>query len=265
MQKSPNRLAALLGVILISAAPAMGAIITVDSITQFGVNGADMAGSLLVTAMFDDGSSETASWISTGAFSGQTSGSTGWSLGVTDITGSGCLFTDCGDTQPIGLADTRDAALIRGLWTLETNEDGPAITSLELTGLGADDSTMTIFDRFFRTDPPFNGPDDFGTLGSDLGFTYSDTDPLLPTAPPPGTFGQYLDPIQLSGSGGPLNDVFATFVLNFNEDPFEPSSSMTFLLDTDLSTPPAVPEPSTLLLFASGFLGLTAYRRRSRR
>ena len=43
------------------------------------------------------------------------------------------------------------------------------------------------------------------------------------------------------------------------------SYDVTFIDNGDTGTPPTVPEPTTMLLFGSGLVGLVAYRLRSKK
>ena len=101
-----------------------------------------------------------------------------------------------------------------------------------------------------------------GTLGSMQGWTFSETG----SSPYLNTYTiTYSGAIYLRGedwADPPVGDLYRYLTIDFGTTSFNAGSKLTFRADTDKMTP--VPEPTTLLLFATGLAGLVAVGRRRR-
>ena len=101
-----------------------------------------------------------------------------------------------------------------------------------------------------------------GTNGSMQGWTFSETG----SSPYPNTYTvTYSGAIYLKGENwadSPVGDLYRYLTIDFGTTSFNAGSKLTFRADTDKMTP--VPEPTTLLLFATGLAGLAAVGRHRR-
>ena len=218
-----------------------GTVNEVEDVTAFNTIASMMQG-MVVTAYFSSGDPEKKIWGSLPSTNpGELFGvqGNGWSLQM-----SGNTFSD--------------------LWTLTSS--GASITSLVLDGMAGN----TIFDKSLLDS---DGDLVSGTPGSGLGGTFSlvgtTTWDLVVT---------YSDAVRVPNkederllyTDGILGDIFGSLTIGFyqkNQDqslsflPFE-NSTLTFKADTDNINP--IPEPATLLLFATGLAGLAAAGRRRR-
>ncbi len=191
--------------------------------------GTTMAG-LSVTAFFSTGGSETVSWEATTSGAGGVSGSS-WSLTVG--------------------GDTLGAF---GAWSLNTSGEG-------LSGLLIDAGPgNTVFDIDPEGDD-FSGAGNLGTLGSGKGLT------LTLTGGPANLdiLATYVDGVSLDGAPA-VGDLFRTLEITFATG-LPVGSTVTYFADTDsvLSLAP-IPEPSSILLFGTGFGVMLGYAwRRQRR
>ena len=218
-----------------------GTLIPATQITGFSPGGIAMAG-MKVTAYYktDDFStltSETITWgvIGTGGTGGTGAGvqGTGWSL----------LF-ESEDTyyKP---------------WKL--NSTGAIIEKIVLDGLPGN----TVFDIKYQatSDVPYGIP---GTSGSARGWDFSvqsagtyTTDGVITAT--------YSNEVYLPNKL-PVGDLFSQLTIGFAPGFLGSSSNplaLTFLADTDKMKAP-IPEPATLLLFATGLAGLAVVGRRRR-
>lgn len=202
------------------------------ALTGFQTYG-DMMDGMSVTAYFAGGGSETRSWTDTGS-------------GAGGVTGTGWTLAESGDTYG-------------GYWTLTATS---AIASIFIDAGTGD----TVFDRTFSPYP--------GTSGSANGWDFS-----IVGVNNWDITATYRDVVALQGSD-PVGDLFRTLTISFGSGSFGPgadtlavgaaSAMLTFVADTDnLSIsgdirPEPVPEPTTMLLFGSGLVGLAAVGRRKR-
>ena len=218
-----------------------GNVYEVEDVTEFNTIASMMQG-MVVTAYFSAGDPEEKIW---GSLSSTNSGE------LFGVEGNGWSLQMSGNT-------------FSGLWTLTSS--GASITSLVLDGMAGN----TIFDKsLFDSD----GDPVSGTSGSGLGGTFSlvgtTTWDLVVT---------YSDAVRIpykydereSYIDGILGDIFGSLTIGFYQRgqdnslavlPFE-NSKLTFKADTDNINP--IPEPATLLLFATGLAGLAAVGRRRR-
>jgi hypothetical protein len=197
------------------------------------VTGKDMVG-MEVTVTFSNNESNTYYWEDlAGDYSG-----------VSDSWGS-LLFNDDENTYFEG-----------NTWDLSINEDY-FVSSLILTG------GNTVFDLVYNT----GAETDWGTPGSELGYWEGNPDATLDNVQTYGTsvfnnvstFWEFSDPVYLVGSDA-VGDVYNTLALTF----LSPLTNQTLSweVDTDLVKP--VPEPSAILLFGAGLIGIGALARRKK-
>ena len=211
-----------------------GTVNEVEDVTAFNTIASMMQG-MVVTAYFSSGDPEKKIWGSLPSTNpGELFGvqGNGWSLQM-----SGNTFSD--------------------LWTLTSS--GASITSLVLDGMAGN----TIFDKSLLDS---DGDLVSGTPGSGLGGTFSlvgtTTWDLVVT---------YSDAVRVPNKyderilylDGILGDIFGSLTIDFSLEPEGSpfyNSTLTFKADTDNINP--IPEPATLLLFATGLAGLAAVGRR---
>jgi len=197
-----------------------------EALTGFGTTGSDMDG-MGVTAFFADFTSETVFWADTAPGAGAAFG-TGWK-----ITEAGSTFT--------------------GAWTL-TNTTGKTLASIEIdAGLG---------DTVYDTD--FGGA--VGTAGSALGKSFITSDDagldIIAT---------YIDEVSLTGDAV-VGDLFRSLRIDFQGHGHAGLASghspFRYVTDTDnIETAgdiDVIPEPTSLILLSTGFLGLLALKRRKK-
>ena len=216
-----------------------GTVNEVEDVTAFNTFASMMQG-MVVTAYFSSGDPEEKIW---GPLPSTNPGE------LIGVQGNGWSLQMSGNT-------------FSGLWTLTSS--GASITSLVLDGMAGN----TIFDKsLFDSD----GDPVSGTSGSGLGGTFS-----LESTTTWDLVVTYSDAVRIpykydereSYIDGILGDIFGSLTLGFykrGQDnslavlPFE-NSKLTFKADTDNINP--IPEPATLLLFATGLAGLAAVGRR---
>ncbi len=224
--------------------------VQVKDLTGFATTGADMAGTLRVTAfgnLFGAGG-DAVGWSATGSDTGAASG-TGWSLTATSDT--------YGTGKPVK-------------WRLDVTESDLLLDRVVLTGVGPNTNPEvgTVFDR------SFNGG--FGTAGSFLGTDFEFADSIIFNTDVEVTYGNPVD--NLIDGIGTAGDVFGSMTIDFLAQPgtefggvFTADSRMGFFQDTDLvgeripcdpkSNPECVPEPASAALALTGLALVTGRRR----
>jgi PEP-CTERM motif len=254
----PFALVALLGAqasgaITVVIDPGVAPFFSVPNVVDFSPNGFSMAG-MRVTATFSDSSTETVTWHSTDAISGEATG-TNW------------LLRESGDT-------------FDQFWELQNNKPFVSGSSLSMTRLVIEGGAFgnTLFDAQGNGDAatamiPGREPSATnaatGTVGSQLGGTF---DPL--NAGSLNITATYKNAVQL-GAAGPVGDLFTTLDIAFlgsglrGLDFFSQGAPLQFRADTDLwgtvvpQTTDLTPEPSSLLIFVGfGLAGLWHQRRK---
>ena len=208
-------------------------------ITTFSPGGIDMAG-MEVTVYFAGGTRyETRSWSALQTGIGVQG--TNWSLFESENTYS----------NP---------------WTLTST--GAVISKVVLDGLpGNTVFDISSYNDYFKS--TVGDPDAMGTMGSAQGITFEKTGGTY-TGQVEATYSSliYLTRYETSPFLGwvnsdPVGDLYRYLTIDFKNISFGPSSTLTFKADTDKIKAP-VPEPATLLLFATGLAGLAAVGRRRR-
>ena len=217
-----------------------GTPVPVAEIMDFSPSGASMVG-MAVTAYFSGTrASETYYWAGSGTTGG--------------VVGNDWSLSESGNTYS-------------NPWTLTST--GASIQKIVLDGLPG----KTVFDvsdrNDFFTEPTYINSDKIGTAGSALGKTFvvsggSYTGDVTATYSSLVYLTLFNTNTQSWDNYDPVGDLYRYLTIDFGANYFVGSTGTAKILTFQADTDTVVPEPATLLLFATGLAGLAAVGRRRR-
>ncbi len=231
-----------------------GTVLEVSQVSDFEVFSTMMLGVEVTASFTGTTGSQTLTW---GELSRDSNGQI-VTMGVKDSENGWTLYQKNEDT-------------FNGVWFLESTS--ASIASLVIDAINGNTAFDTmpyvvnsVSNNFSLTD---SDPYGIGTAPSMLGYTFE-----IVGSNSWNVVATYNDAVRLPlavSPAGVVGDLYGSLTINFNNTPFAPVSDTTgtmtsvlsFKADTDRVSAP-VPEPATLLLFATGLAGLAVVGRRRR-
>ena len=231
-----------------------GNVLEVSQVSEFEVFSTMMLGVEVTASFTGTTGSQTLTW---GELSRDSNGQI-VTMGVKDSENGWTLYQKNEDT-------------FNGVWFLESTS--ASIASLVIDAINGNTAFDTmpyvvnsVSNNFSLTD---SDPYGIGTAPSMLGYTFE-----IVGSNSWNVVATYNDAVRLPlavSPAGVVGDLYGSLTINFNNTPFAPVSDTTgtmtsvlsFKADTDRVSAP-VPEPATLLLFATGLAGLAVVGRRRR-
>ncbi len=264
MKKLKKITAMSLAAILVSASASFAASIDIpDNSSPYEVNfietwdttGNDMDG-MEITVVDSSGASSTAVWADNAGAQG-----TGWSLTLDYYEKT--TWHNSGVPRP------------GAFWSFKVEEDFEA-KQLTINALPGATVFDVIYDPYTTPNSVYGWKMNWEDLNDKPGYASYDSngDPVGPqdtidrTTTYTDFLAKYSNPVFLTNAS-PLYDLYGTLTIDFNVDSpllknyFTSDSTLFFGADTDNINP--VPEPTTLLLFGTGLIGLATMRQRKRK